>query len=245
MGQSRVPPLHCTIMHAVPTLPTSTRVALRFWRPVILALVQRVRPDCALTPMAPSPSRPLLCRKTSSLSVVVVGASGDLAKKKIFPAMFALYYEGLLPEVRKGEGDAGIEVRKGEEGGTFESEKNVKGQASCTREECGSTSQQRVGGVTAGFGGGMVQHQAPSLDDPKCPCASPPYSPTPRGTAQKFQVFGYSRSTTPTQQLPHTPHTPSPTPTQCAELSGLWLCPQQDDRRGVPRAHRQLPHLQD
>ncbi|KAG1665925.1 hypothetical protein FOA52_004514 [Chlamydomonas sp. UWO 241] len=34
----------------------------------------------------------------SSLSIVVVGASGDLAKKKIFPAIFALYYEGLLPE---------------------------------------------------------------------------------------------------------------------------------------------------
>jgi glucose-6-phosphate 1-dehydrogenase len=33
----------------------------------------------------------------ASLSVVVVGASGDLAKKKIFPALFALYYEGLLP----------------------------------------------------------------------------------------------------------------------------------------------------
>ncbi|EFJ45944.1 hypothetical protein VOLCADRAFT_82038 [Volvox carteri f. nagariensis] len=33
----------------------------------------------------------------TSLSVVVVGASGDLAKKKIFPALFALYYEGLLP----------------------------------------------------------------------------------------------------------------------------------------------------
>ncbi len=39
-------------------------------------------------------------RQTSSLSVVVVGASGDLAKKKIFPALFALYYEGLLPKVR-------------------------------------------------------------------------------------------------------------------------------------------------
>ncbi|GIL79478.1 hypothetical protein Vretimale_18361 [Volvox reticuliferus] len=34
---------------------------------------------------------------TTSLSVVVVGASGDLAKKKIFPALFALFYEGLLP----------------------------------------------------------------------------------------------------------------------------------------------------
>ena len=32
------------------------------------------------------------------LSVVVVGASGDLAKKKIFPALFALYHQGLLPK---------------------------------------------------------------------------------------------------------------------------------------------------
>ena len=30
----------------------------------------------------------------------VVGASGDLAKKKIYPALFALYYEGMLPKVR-------------------------------------------------------------------------------------------------------------------------------------------------
>jgi glucose-6-phosphate 1-dehydrogenase len=32
------------------------------------------------------------------LSIVVVGASGDLAKKKIFPALFAIYHEGLLPQ---------------------------------------------------------------------------------------------------------------------------------------------------
>ncbi len=44
---------------------------------------------------------------TSSLSVVVVGASGDLAKKKIFPALFALYYEGLLPPVRPRHGRRG------------------------------------------------------------------------------------------------------------------------------------------
>lgn len=30
----------------------------------------------------------------------VVGASGDLAKKKIFPALFALFYEGSLPKAR-------------------------------------------------------------------------------------------------------------------------------------------------
>jgi glucose-6-phosphate 1-dehydrogenase len=34
----------------------------------------------------------------SALSIVVVGASGDLAKKKIFPALFALYYEKMLPQ---------------------------------------------------------------------------------------------------------------------------------------------------
>jgi glucose-6-phosphate 1-dehydrogenase len=32
------------------------------------------------------------------LSIVVLGASGDLAKRKVIPAMFALYYENHLPE---------------------------------------------------------------------------------------------------------------------------------------------------
>lgn len=35
--------------------------------------------------------------ESSTLSITVVGASGDLAKKKIFPALFALFYEGCLP----------------------------------------------------------------------------------------------------------------------------------------------------
>jgi len=34
-----------------------------------------------------------------TVSITVVGASGDLAKKKIFPALFALYYEDCLPKV--------------------------------------------------------------------------------------------------------------------------------------------------
>ncbi|KAL9241197.1 hypothetical protein vseg_015334 [Gypsophila vaccaria] len=37
-------------------------------------------------------------KEGSMLSITVVGASGDLAKKKIFPALFALFYEGCLPE---------------------------------------------------------------------------------------------------------------------------------------------------
>lgn len=35
--------------------------------------------------------------ETSSLSIIVVGASGDLAVKKIFPALFALFCRKLLP----------------------------------------------------------------------------------------------------------------------------------------------------
>ncbi|KAF9610293.1 hypothetical protein IFM89_021854 [Coptis chinensis] len=33
-----------------------------------------------------------------TISITVVGASGDLAKKKIFPALFALFYEACLPK---------------------------------------------------------------------------------------------------------------------------------------------------
>lgn len=40
----------------------------------------------------------------SALSICVVGASGDLAKKKIFPALFALYYDNHLPKVRHADG---------------------------------------------------------------------------------------------------------------------------------------------
>ncbi|CAL9058356.1 glucose-6-phosphate 1-dehydrogenase, chloroplastic-like isoform X2 [Musa acuminata AAA Group] len=36
--------------------------------------------------------------RESTVSITVVGASGDLAKKKIFPALFALYYEDCLPK---------------------------------------------------------------------------------------------------------------------------------------------------
>jgi glucose-6-phosphate 1-dehydrogenase len=36
--------------------------------------------------------------ETKALSIVVIGASGDLARRKIFPALFALYCQGLLPK---------------------------------------------------------------------------------------------------------------------------------------------------
>lgn len=37
--------------------------------------------------------------KDFTVSITVIGASGDLAKKKIFPALFALFYEDCLPKV--------------------------------------------------------------------------------------------------------------------------------------------------
>lgn len=36
---------------------------------------------------------------SASLSIVVIGATGLLSRTKIFPALFALYYSGQLPEV--------------------------------------------------------------------------------------------------------------------------------------------------
>ncbi|XP_057509726.1 glucose-6-phosphate 1-dehydrogenase, chloroplastic-like isoform X1 [Actinidia eriantha] len=39
-----------------------------------------------------------ISKDNSTVSITVVGASGDLAKKKIFPALFALYYEDCFPE---------------------------------------------------------------------------------------------------------------------------------------------------
>jgi len=41
---------------------------------------------------------PALEQGGNTVSITVVGASGDLAKKKIFPALFALFYEDWLPE---------------------------------------------------------------------------------------------------------------------------------------------------
>ncbi|PKA56919.1 Glucose-6-phosphate 1-dehydrogenase, chloroplastic [Apostasia shenzhenica] len=39
-----------------------------------------------------------ISREAATVSITVVGASGDLARKKIFPALFALFYEDCLPE---------------------------------------------------------------------------------------------------------------------------------------------------
>ncbi|XP_051151931.1 glucose-6-phosphate 1-dehydrogenase, chloroplastic-like isoform X2 [Andrographis paniculata] len=52
----------------------------------------------ATNPQTEDTGIPVLGQEGSTLSITVVGASGDLAKKKIFPALFALFYEDWLPE---------------------------------------------------------------------------------------------------------------------------------------------------
>lgn len=37
--------------------------------------------------------------RAPTLCIAVIGATGELARGKIFPALFALYYSGFLPEV--------------------------------------------------------------------------------------------------------------------------------------------------
>jgi len=39
-----------------------------------------------------------MSKPSGNLSFIVVGASGDLARKKVFPALFALYCQGYLPQ---------------------------------------------------------------------------------------------------------------------------------------------------
>lgn len=43
---------------------------------------------------------PMDVSRKPSLCIAVIGATGELAKRKIFPALFALYYSGFLPEVQ-------------------------------------------------------------------------------------------------------------------------------------------------
>ena len=48
---------------------------------------------------AHSPNFPVQSDQAPSLCIAVIGATGELARRKIFPALFALYYSGFLPEV--------------------------------------------------------------------------------------------------------------------------------------------------
>ncbi|KAH9670426.1 hypothetical protein KPL70_016986 [Citrus sinensis] len=47
---------------------------------------------------AHSPNFPIQSNQASSLCIAVIGATGELARRKIFQALFALYYSGFLPE---------------------------------------------------------------------------------------------------------------------------------------------------
>ena len=62
---------------------------------------QKSKKNLAMDTTPPSPSiigKMLVPYMKESLSVVVIGASGDLAKKKTYPALFGLFHRGMLPE---------------------------------------------------------------------------------------------------------------------------------------------------
>jgi hypothetical protein len=71
-------------------------------------LAHNVPTDGSVTSSMASPSllqtSPLTSRLDDSgepsLCIAVIGATGELARGKIFPALFALYYSGFLPEVQ-------------------------------------------------------------------------------------------------------------------------------------------------
>jgi glucose-6-phosphate 1-dehydrogenase len=50
-------------------------------------------------PQTLSSKFPIECGEVPTLCIAVIGATGELARGKIFPALFALYYSGFLPEV--------------------------------------------------------------------------------------------------------------------------------------------------
>lgn len=49
-------------------------------------------------PQTLSSKFPIECGEAPTLCIAVIGATGELARGKIFPALFALYYSGFLPE---------------------------------------------------------------------------------------------------------------------------------------------------
>ena len=51
-----------------------------------------------LSPIDDAPKEEMTWLTSSSLSIVVVGASGDLAKKKTYPSLLNLYDDNLLPK---------------------------------------------------------------------------------------------------------------------------------------------------
>lgn len=55
------------------------------------------------SPLSVVETNPKVCSslggRTPSLCIAVIGATGELARNKVFPALFALYYSGFLPKV--------------------------------------------------------------------------------------------------------------------------------------------------
>ncbi|CAI7847974.1 unnamed protein product, partial [Closterium sp. NIES-53] len=85
---------HCAPMAAAPPLTASPRKAAS---PSPCAEVASAIPSMTLSPLKPTSAAAAAAAAEGPLSIVIFGASGDLAKKKTFPALFNLFQHGFLP----------------------------------------------------------------------------------------------------------------------------------------------------
>ncbi|CAI7858014.1 unnamed protein product [Closterium sp. NIES-54] len=81
-------------MAAAPPLTASPRKAAS---PSPCAEVAPAIPSMTLSPLKPTSAAAAAAAAEGPLSIVIFGASGDLAKKKTFPALFNLFQHGFLP----------------------------------------------------------------------------------------------------------------------------------------------------
>jgi glucose-6-phosphate 1-dehydrogenase len=59
--------------------------------------MEKRNPGNAPAPVGQEPEFHMADEKPETLSIVIIGASGDLARRKIIPALFALYCQNLIP----------------------------------------------------------------------------------------------------------------------------------------------------
>lgn len=74
------------------TLDSSTVQAKSVPQGYIPSEVSSVQKEESAVSRRHSNNEPTLC-------IAVIGATGELARTKVFPALFALYYSGFLPQV--------------------------------------------------------------------------------------------------------------------------------------------------
>jgi hypothetical protein len=121
------------------------------------------------------------CEKLA-LSIVVLGASGDLAKKKTYPALFALFAQGWAARRRV----LRRRLLRRPAPGCCGAHRALGASA--------LSPDRRARGAAAGAASSLPQQQAPTAV-PTAPRPPPPGTPMPRSFLPKrLQIVGYARS---------------------------------------------------